>query len=66
MGNEIKQLSDAQIDKRARQEFGKYGSHRELATGRNYLWNVMRFHENDEGYRNNFDRIFPDAPGAGI
>lgn len=62
----VRDLSDAQLDKRMDQEFGKGGSHRELATGRNFLWNVMRFHDNDTTYAKNFDRIFPDAPGAGI
>lgn len=49
--------------KREDQELGK--SQRELKNGRNFLWNVMRFHDNDD-YRDEFDRIFPKAPGVGI
>lgn len=63
--SEVKELSDAQLDKRMEQEFGKHGSHRELKPGRNFLWDVMRYHDGQD-YRKNFDAIFPNAPGAGI
>ena len=45
-----------------------FKSQRELPRGRDYRWNT--FHEITEedydNYRKNFDRIFPNAPGAGI
>ena len=41
---------------------------RELPNGRNFLCFVLRFRdENDmKNYRKNFDKVFKDAPGAGI
>jgi len=41
---------------------------RELPNGRNFLCFSLRFKdENDmKNYRENFDTVFPNAPGAGI
>lgn len=41
---------------------------RELPTNRNFLWNSFRYktEEDMNNYRNNFDDIFPNSPGAGI
>jgi hypothetical protein len=42
--------------------------HRQAPDGRNFMAFRMRFEseEDMENYRKNYDRIFPDAPGAGI
>lgn len=51
---------DAKIEKHFR-------SHRELPNGRNFwAWNRDHRPDDDRKYRENFDRIFPNAPGAGI
>jgi hypothetical protein len=41
---------------------------RELPPGRDFRWNTFRFNEKRdiENYRANYDRIFPQAPGAGL
>lgn len=41
---------------------------RELPVGRDFRWNQPHWHANagDKKYRENFDAIFPNAPGAGI
>lgn len=45
-----------------------FRSQRELPNGRNFLWDTFRFktEEDIHNYRINFDRIFPNAPGAGL
>jgi len=42
--------------------------HRGLIDGRDYRWNVFRWitEKERDSYRENFDEIFPDAPGAGV
>lgn len=51
---------DAKIEKH-------FKSHRDVPNGRNF---VFWEHDNDpvarRKYRENFDKIFPNAPGAGI
>ena len=44
-----------------------FKSHRELPKGRNFTcWNREKNTKGDKKYRNNFDAIFPNAPGAGL
>lgn len=44
-----------------------FKSHRELPPGRNvWAWNREHQPEADRKYKENFDRIFPNAPGAGF
>lgn len=45
-----------------------FRSHRELPTGRNFLCFAMRYRDKNDmdNYRSNMDKLFPDAPGAGI
>lgn len=51
---------DARMDKAFR-------GHRELPAGRNFrCWNRDKDTVADEKYRNNFDSIFPNSPGAGF
>lgn len=42
--------------------------HRTFPNGRDYRCFVQRFITDDErdSYRSNFDKIFPNAPGAGF
>lgn len=42
--------------------------HRGLAPGRDYRWNIFGQIKPEEfkSFRENFDDIFPDAPGAGM
>lgn len=56
---------EAAFDKRVEKEFK---SHRELQNGRDFRWNQPHWHATagDQAYRDNFDKIFPNAPGAGI
>lgn len=41
---------------------------RELPNGRDYRWNTFRFDDKKtkELFRTNYDKVFPNAPGAGI
>lgn len=43
-------------------------SQRTIPNGRNFLWNsyCWKNQKDFDNYRNNFDRIFPCAPGVGI
>lgn len=44
-----------------------FSSHRELPNGRNFMcFNHEHDPEADQKYRDNFDSIFPNAPGAGL
>ena len=50
-----------------------FRSHREIPNGRDFRWNSYRYdnYHSQDGrpilrFRNNFDSVFPDAPGAGI
>ena len=56
---------EAAFEKKAEKHFR---SHRELPTGRDFRWNQPHHHAiaGDKNFRENFDRIFPNAPGAGI
>lgn len=41
--------------------------HRGVPFGRNFaFWDHEETEENRENYRNNFDQIFPNAPGVGL
>ena len=55
----------AAFDAKAEKSFR---SHRELPTGRDYRWNNFCHITDAEraSYRDNFDNIFPKAPGAGV
>ena len=57
---------DAALD--AKLERAEMGGHRGLKNGRNFLWNVFRHRTKEEmdTYRENMDRVFPNAPGAGF
>lgn len=41
---------------------------RELQNGRDFRWNKSHSQcaQDDVSFRSNFDRIFPNSPGAGI
>jgi len=55
---------EAAFEKKAEKHFQ---SHRELPNGRNFTcWNRDKDVEADRRYRENFDAIFPNAPGAGF
>mgnify|MGYP001556254212 CR=1 FL=1 len=59
------------FEKKAERHFK---SQREIPNGRDYRWNSYRFSQHemdngktaDENFRDNFDSVFPNAPGAGI
>lgn len=53
------------FERKAEQHFR---GQRELPEGRNFLWNTFRFREeyDMDAYRKNFDKIFPNAPGANL
>lgn len=56
----VERSTDAQIEKHFR-------SHRELPAGKNFTcWNKEHDPGADQKYRDNFDRVFPNAPGAGL
>jgi len=56
----IERSTDAQIERHFR-------SHRELPNGKNFTcWNRQHQPEADQKFKENFDRIFPNSPGAGI
>lgn len=54
--------------KHERFEENYFKSQREIPNGRNFLWDTYRFRTKSDidSYRDNFDRIFPNAPGVGI
>jgi len=54
---------EAAFEKRVEKEFK---SHRELPPGRNFMWNREKEPEAEKNYRDNFDRVFPNAPGCGF
>ncbi len=45
-----------------------FRSHRDTPSGRNFVfWNSgPNINEEQDNYRNNFDSIFPNSPGAGV
>ncbi len=50
-----------------------FRSQREIPNGRDFRWNSYRYDNYDSldgkpvlRFRDNFDSVFPDAPGAGI
>ena len=44
-----------------------FRSHRDTPTGRNFVyWNGVETAQDRQNYRDNFDSIFPNAPGAGM
>ena len=62
----FKSLADVEAFKNKRDKHFK--SHREPGPGRDYRAFVQRYitTKEREAYRSGFDRIFPNAPGAGI
>jgi len=58
-------LDEIKLEKKIEKHFK---SHRELLPGRDYRWNIFRYitKQDRDNYRKNFDRIFPNAPGAGL
>jgi len=56
---------EAAFEKRVEKEFK---SQRPLQNGRDFRWNQPHQYavQGDKKFRDNFDRIFPSAPGAGI
>lgn len=56
---------EAIFEKKAEREFK---GQRELPVRRDFRWNKPHWHikEDDRKFRENFDRIFPLAPGAGL
>lgn len=59
---------DAAIERAEDRKFEKhFKSHRGLPNGRNFRWwNADQSPEADRKFRDNFDRIFPNAPGSGL
>ena len=58
--DQVERMTDAKIEKH-------FKPHPELPNGRNFhVWGGNNDPEAEEKYRNNFDRIFPNAPGAGF
>jgi len=43
-----------------------FRSHRELPNGRDYRFNHVHTKGEDKKFKENFDAIFPNAPGNGI
>jgi len=44
-----------------------FRSHRDVPSGRNFhTWEHEHDPEAEKKYRSNFDKVFPNAPGAGI
>lgn len=62
----FRSLADVEKFKKKRDRYFK--SHREPGPGRDYRAFVQRYitAEERKAYRAGFDRIFPNAPGAGI
>lgn len=62
--NKMTPQQEAIFEKKAEQHFK---GHRGLQNGRDYRWNIFRWitEEDRQNYRENFDKVFPDAPGAG-
>jgi hypothetical protein len=61
---DLSAAQEAAFEKKAEKHFK---SHRELPAGRNFTcWNRDKDTAADRKYRENFDSIFPNAPGAGI
>lgn len=54
---------EAIFEKKAEQHFK---GQRELPLGRDFRWNSVRDPEAERKYRQNFDSVFPNSPGAGI
>ena len=60
----MSRLDEIKFEKKAEQEMK---GHRGLKNGRDYRWNIFRYITKDEfdKFRSNFDKVFPNAPGAG-
>lgn len=44
-----------------------FSSHRDIPSGKNFTcWNHVRTPGEEQRYRENFDAVFPNAPGAGF
>lgn len=67
-GKEFKQTvhNDATEAVWERKADNYFKSHRELPPGRDFRWNMEIDKSAEKTYRENFDEIFPDAPGVGI
>lgn len=59
MKQKLEKADDVAIEKHFR-------SHPELPNGRTFLFNRERDTKADKNYRDNFDSIFPNAPGVGV
>jgi hypothetical protein len=59
----VNKAQEAAADKKMEKHFR---SHRELPTGRDFRCFQEKTPEADQKYRDNFDRIFPKAPGFGL
>jgi|WetSurMetagenome_2_1015567.scaffolds.fasta_scaffold533235_2 hypothetical protein len=62
----IKSMADAAVFEAKAEQY--FAGQRELPKGRDFRWNTFRFNttQDIENYRTNYDRIFPNAPGAGL
>ncbi len=54
---------EAAFDKKAEKHFK---GHPELPNGRDFRFNHQFDKKEDENYRQNFDKVFPNAPGVGL
>lgn len=61
----LTKAQEAAFERRAEKHFK---SHRELPNGRDFRWNQPHQYavQGDKKFRENFDRIFPNSPGAGF
>lgn len=58
-------IAEAKLDAKIERHFRL--THRGVPNGRNFwAWNRDHRPDDDKKYRENFDKIFPNAPGAGI
>ncbi len=52
---------ERQFEAKAEREFK---GQRELLPGRDFRYNVFRFRDEDDTFRQRYDETFPDAPGS--
>ena len=66
-GKEAGKIINEATEKAFDQKVEKYfRSQRELPLGRDFRWNSAKDPVAEKKFRDNFDSIFPDSPGAGI
>ncbi len=61
MREKMTPLQEHNFEKAAERELN---GHRGLQNGRDFRWNVFRFRDEDQAFKDRFDDTFPDAPGS--